>query len=142
MKATYRVLAILIAVGVVLQAASIAYAWFDVLGAVDDGQAFTEDDGNSGHVIHGVIGVIGIPLIALLLLVVSFFAKVPDGVKWAAIVFGVAVLQVALAFVAFSAPAVGALHGINALVLAGVAGRASAMASSPRETSPATTSAA
>jgi hypothetical protein len=42
-------------------------------------------------------------------------------------VFGVTLLQVALAFAAFSAPVIGALHGINALALLGVAGRAGAL---------------
>jgi hypothetical protein len=42
-------------------------------------------------------------------------------------VFGLIVLQVALAFAAFSAPIIGALHGINALLLLGAAGRAAAL---------------
>ena len=43
----------------------------------------------------------------------SFFAKIPGGTKWALIVFGVVVLQYALAFFARLAtlPALGALHG-------------------------------
>ena len=129
MKATDRVLAILVSVGVVLQAAAIAFAWFDVISAVDSGQAYaSEDDGNVGHALHGIVGMTLIPMIALALLIVSFFAKLPDGIKWAAIVFGVTVLQVVLAIVAFSAPVIGALHGVNALVLAVVAGRAAAVA--------------
>jgi hypothetical protein len=52
---------------------------------------------------------------------VSFFAKVPGGVKWAGITFLLVALQITLAFVAFGTPVVGALHGINALVLLGVA---------------------
>lgn len=137
MKATYRVLAILVAVGVVLQAATIAFAWFDVIAAIDGGQAFTgEDDGNAGHAMHGIFGMTLIPLIALALLIVSFFAKIPGGIKWAGIVFGVTLLQVVLAIVAFSAPIIGALHGINALVLAIVAGKAAAVAGSGATTSP------
>ena len=42
--------------------------------------------------------------------------------------FGLIVLQVALAFVAFAAPVVGALHGLNALAIIGTAGRASLLA--------------
>jgi len=125
MRSTYRVLAQLVAIGVVLQVAFIAFAWFDVLSAVDDGQAFAdfEDDSNVGHLLHSIGGTV-IPLLGLALLVVSFFAKIPGGVKWAAIVFGVVVLQFVLAIVAFSAPVIGALHGVNALVLAGVADQA------------------
>lgn len=130
MRSTYRTLAMLVAIGVVLQVAFVAFAWFDVLAATDDGEAFStyEDDSNIGHTLHGYFG-IGIPLVSLALLIVAFFAKIPGGVKWAAIVFGVAVLQVVLAIVAFGLPVIGALHGINALVLAGVAGRAAKQAS-------------
>lgn len=136
-RTTYRVLAILVAVGVVLQAAFIAFAWFDVIAAIDGGQAFTaEDDGNAGHALHGFFGMTLIPLIALALLIVSFFAKIPGGIKWAGIVFGVTVLQVVLAIVAFSAPIVGALHGMNALLLAVVAGRAAAVAGAGQTTAP------
>jgi hypothetical protein len=130
MRSTYRVLAYLVVLGVVLQAASIAFAWFSVLNEVDSGTVIDESyEGNAGHALHGMVGLMAIPLVALLLLIVSFFAKVPGGVKWAAIVLGVAVLQVMLAFVAFGAPVVGALHGINALVLAVVGARAARQAS-------------
>ena len=136
MRSTYRVLALLIAVGVVIQAAAIAYAWFDVLAVVDDGGAYAdfEQDGNAGHLVHSIGGLL-IPFLALVLLIVSFFARIPGGVKWAGITFGVAALQVVLAILAFSLPAIGALHGINALVLAGVAGtagRQAATAAQPR----------
>ena len=70
------------------------------------------------------------PLLGLILLVVSFFAakSVPGARKWGAIVFGLIVLQVALALFAFSVPALGALHGINALAVFATAGRASMLA--------------
>ena len=67
------------------------------------------------------------PLLGLILLVVSFFAakSVPGARKWGGIVFGLIMLQVALALFAFSVPALGALHGINALAVFGTAVRAS-----------------
>lgn len=118
MKTAYRVLAHLVALGVVVQAMAIAFAWFGVIHDVDGGATIDSSfEGNAGHAIHGMVGMNLIPLLALVLLVISFFAKVPGGVKWAAIVFGLTVLQVALAFVAFGAPIVGALHGLNALAL-------------------------
>jgi hypothetical protein len=122
MRATYRVLALLIALGVVVQAALIATAWFQVLNDTDSGAVFDKNtDGNWAHAGHGIIGTIVIPLFAILLLIVSFFARVPGGVKWAAITFGVVVLQIVFAFLGFSAPILGALHGINAFAIAGVA---------------------
>jgi hypothetical protein len=127
-KQTYRVLAGLIALGVLLQAASVAFGWFTELSAVDSGKVF-DGEYNAGHIAHSVVGLMVIPLLALILLIVSFFARnvVPGAVKWAGIVFGVTLLQIALAFAAFSAPIIGALHGINALVLLGTAGRAAAI---------------
>ena len=130
MKQTYRVLAGLIALGVLVQAGAVAFGWFDAINAVDSGEVIDGDyEGNAGHAIHGIVGMMVMPLLALVLLIVSFFARkaVPGAVKWAGIVFGVTLLQVALAFAAFSAPVIGALHGINALVLLGTAARAGAL---------------
>ena len=132
MKQAYRVLAGLIALGVLVQAASVAYGWFDALSALDAGTVIDGNyEGNAGHVLHGMIGMIVVPLLGLILLILSFFAttSIPQARKWAGIVFGLIVLQVALAFAAFafSAPIIGALHGINALVLLGAAARAGAL---------------
>lgn len=135
MKQTFRALAGLIALGVVVQAAAIAFGWFNTLHQVDNGLVVGKNyEGNAGQAIHGVNGMYVLPLLGLLLLIVSFFAAkaVPGARMWAAIVFGTIVLQVALAFVGFSAPIVGALHGINALVVLGTAVRASMLG---RETS-------
>jgi hypothetical protein len=68
-------------------------------------------------------GTILIPLVALTLLVVSFFAKVPGGVKLAATIVVLIILQV-LVLPTLSrevGSGFGALHGVNALVLMGVA---------------------
>ena len=51
----------------------------------------------------------------------SFLARIPGGATWAGVVFGVVVLQVMFAFVAFGAEVAGLLHGANALVLFTVA---------------------
>jgi hypothetical protein len=122
MRAIYRVLAGLIAIGVVLQAAFIAVAWFTVLKDTDSGAVFDKNtEANWGHLAHSVVGTMVIPLLALLLLIVSFFARIPGGVKWAAITLGVVVLQIVFAFLGFAAPVLGLLHGINAFAVAGVA---------------------
>ncbi|UOY03862.1 hypothetical protein [Blastococcus sp. PRF04-17] len=130
MKQTYRVLAGLVALGVLVQAAAIAFGWFDAISEVDKGAVIDENyEGNAGHMIHAINGMLVMPALGLILLIVSFFAakQVPGARMWAGIVFGLIVLQVALAFAAFSAPVVGTLHGINALAIIGVAGRAAAL---------------
>ena len=130
MKQTYRVVAGLIALGVLLQAAAVAFGWFQVINEVEDGFVLDENfEGNAGHVLHGIVGLGVIPALALILLIVSFFAakSVPQARMWGGIVFGVTLLQVALAIFGFSLPAIGALHGLNALILLGCALRAVAL---------------
>ncbi|TDW17436.1 hypothetical protein [Kribbella kalugense] len=125
MRAAYRILAGLVAIGVVLQAMFIALAWFLAIKDMDDGLVIDKNyDGNIGHTLHGQVGVLAIPIIALLLLIVSFFAKVDGGIKWALYVFGLVVLQIVLAFASFAAPVVGLLHGLNAFALLSVASMA------------------
>jgi len=125
MRSTYVALARLVALGVVLQAAFIAFGTFDVINVVEDGEVY-DGDYNSGQVLHS-LGAMAISVVGLALLIVSFFAKLPGGVKWAAIVFGVIALQWVLAIAAFEVGAViGLLHGINAVALAVVAERAGA----------------
>jgi hypothetical protein len=116
----YRALAYGVAVGVALQASSIALGFFTIVSEVEGGAAVTADydyEGNLGLLLHGVGGVIVVPVIALALLIASFFTRAPGAVRWAAGVFGLVTLQVSLAFVAFGAHQVGALHGLNALLL-------------------------
>jgi Family of unknown function (DUF6220) len=137
MRATYRVLALLIAVGVVVQAAFIAVAWFQVLHDADSGAVFDKNsEENWAYAGHALVGNLVIPVIAIVLLILSFFARIPGGVKWAAITFGVVLLQIVFAFLGFTAPVLGALHGINAFVLAGVASVAARKARTA-ETTPA-----
>jgi Family of unknown function (DUF6220) len=134
MRSTYRYLAWAVPVLVVIQAMAIAVAVFG-LGAYNSDHSLPKDLPNSdvsftgdfGFMIHGMFGQTLIPLVAIVLLVVSFFAKVPGGTKWAGLILGDVVLQVALAFISFGAPVLGLLHGLNAFVLLGLgvmAGRA------------------
>ena len=83
--------------------------------------------GEGGLSAHGY-GALAIAVLGLALLVTSFFAKIPGGVKWAAIVFGLIVLQGALAFASFAVPGLGLLHGLNALAVLGTAMTAAARA--------------
>jgi hypothetical protein len=52
---------------------------------------------------------------------VSFFTKVRGAIKWAVIVFVLVVVQGQLGFLGHEFPLSGALHGLNALALFGVA---------------------
>jgi len=121
MRAAYRVLAGLIAVGVVVQTALIAFALFDIQHKTDDGVLYSKDSSNAGVALHSVIGGMVIPVLAVVFLIVAFFARIPGGAKWAAITFGVAMLQVVLGYAGQSLPWIGVLHGLNAFALAAVA---------------------
>ena len=122
MRVAYRVLAMLIATLVVVQAAAIAYALFAIEHKTDDGIYYTKDTSNGGIDLHRVLGEMVIPVIVIAFLIVAFFARIPGGVKWAGITFGVLVLQIVLAYAAKPVPFIGVLHAINAFALAAVAG--------------------
>jgi hypothetical protein len=132
----YRILAITIAVLVVVQAGAIAWGFFGVTNFINDGGVIDEEfldckedcesigSADAAFAIHMFFnGLILIPLCSLVLLIVSFFAKVPKGITLAATIFVLVVLQV-LVLPALSrevGSGFGALHGINALVLMGIA---------------------
>ncbi|MDP9458915.1 MAG: hypothetical protein M3Q22_01255 [Actinomycetota bacterium] len=128
MKQTYRILAGLIVLGVLAQAAAIAFGWFDAIVAIESGTVIDANyEPNAGHVSHHIVGMYVMPLLGLIFLISSFLATkaVPRARKWAGIVFGVIVLQISLAFAAFMVtPVLGALHELNALVVFGCAVRA------------------
>ena len=91
MRNVYKVLAYLLAVEVVVQAMAIAYAiaglgkWVADDGGVLNKQVIDSDSpdfpGVGGFATHGINGMMIIPLVVLLLLIVSFFAKIPGGVQ-------------------------------------------------------------
>ena len=70
-------------------------------------------------------------LLALALLIISFFAKIPQGVRWAVIVLACTIVQIALGTVSRLVSQIGAVHGAVALVLFGVAVMAAMRARKP-----------
>jgi len=130
MRTAYRVFAYIIAAEVVVQAAAVAFAisglfnWIDKDGGVIDKAALdseVEFTGVVGFIIHGMNGMMLIPLIALTFLIISFFAKVPGGVMWAAITFALVLLQVTLGILGHEGAIFGMLHGANALAIFAIA---------------------
>lgn len=146
MRSTYKFLAYAIAVLVVVQAGAIAWAFFGLTdwitnenGVIDkaylectDCESFgTAEWGFAIHMFFN--GLVLIPLLSLILLVVSFFAKVQGGVKLALTIVLLVVLQVIVLPMLSREidPGFGALHGINALILLGAAAGAGRRASAP-----------
>jgi hypothetical protein len=133
MRLTYLILARIIAILVVIQAMTMVFAvagfftWIDDGGSADSSVLKSwEDnrpdfDGFFGLLIHGISGMNVIPAAALLLLIVSFFAKVPRGVLLAVVVVVSTALQIVVGLGAHEAPILGLVHGLNAFILFGAA---------------------
>jgi hypothetical protein len=130
MRTAYKILAYLIAIEVAIQAMAMVFAvaglgkWIDEGGvlnkaAFESGESLFPEE--VGFIIHGMNGMMVIPALALLLLIVSFFTRLPGAVKFAGLVLLLVVLQVALGIFGHGIPALGALHGLNALLLLGTA---------------------
>ena len=126
MRKTYSVIAWIIAGGVVVQAAAIAFAFGGVLNRVSNGdvvdKALLESRtaggvGESGFFIHGIVGGVVLPLLAVALLIVSFFVRARGAKLWAAITLALIALQVTLGFSITDVPYLGLIHGANALAI-------------------------
>lgn len=124
-KQAYRILNYVLSLEILIQAAVIAWWAFGVTSYADDHGSISHDrledgsfGGGAGLSIHAVNGFMIIPLIALALLVVAFLAKIPGGVRLAAITFVLVVIQAyVLPALSEKAPGVGALHGAVALAI-------------------------
>ena len=146
MRGAYRILANLIALLVVVQAAAFAYAvaglgiWVEDGGVLDKAAMEADEapfDEVVGFMIHGMNGMMLIPLVVLLLLIVSFFAKIPGGTKTAAILLGLVVVQVVLGIASHGLPYAIILHALNAFlifVLAAMTAQKMGSAAAPVET--------
>jgi heme A synthase len=136
MRAAYRVLAFAIAAMVAIQAGAIGYAVFAQFNWIEEGGTFdkaafdTGAPGTGAFMFHALFA--GAVLLAsLVMLIISFFAKIPHGVRWAVIVLIATIVQIALGVLSHLLAAIGALHGAAALVLFGVAVMAAMRSSKP-----------
>jgi hypothetical protein len=123
MKTVYKWWAALLLVAVFVQIGFAGYGAFFVAGKVDDHDLVTKKQFEDGWDLHAGFGYL-VVLGALVLLVLALIAR--PGRPLVLVTLGLAVLaiiQVLLAWIGGSgAPAVGALHPINAVVIAGLTG--------------------
>ena len=126
MRAAYKFLAYGVDALILVQAAMIGWAIFGESRYIEDGNSVTKALQESdtlpfpevvGFIVHGLNGEILIPLFGLVLLIVSFFARVTDGTKYAAMLFGGIIVQVLLGVYAHGLPLLGMIHGFWALLL-------------------------
>ena len=136
MRTVYRVLAFAIAAMVAIQAGAIGYAvfaqlhWIETGGTLDAAALETGAPGTGAMIFHALGGGV-VLLLSLALLIVSFFANIPHGVRWALIVLGCTIVQIALGTFSRLVAEIGAVHGAAALVLFGVAVTAAMRAHKP-----------
>ena len=130
MRTAYRVLAYAIAVEVAIQAMAVVWAmaglgkWIMSGGVADASMMQSEATPFpevAGFMIHGINGMVVVPVIALALMVLSFFTRYRRAIVVGVGLFVLVVLQGQLGFLGHELPAVGALHGLTALILFTVA---------------------
>jgi hypothetical protein len=124
MRTTFKVLAYALAAEVLVQGMAIAYAiaglgkWVEDDGGVLNKQLLDSNSphfrGVGGFALHGMNGTMLIPVLTLLLLIVSFFTKLPGASKRAGILVGMVVLQVFLGMLSHSIPYAIMFHVLNA----------------------------
>ncbi len=133
MRQVFRTLAYVIAFGVIFQAAVMVYAvaglgiYIEEGGVVDAAAMEQAQAGQPmfpeeiGFMLHGMNGMMVMPALALLLLIASFFSGIRGAWKWALGVLALVALQIVLGLAGHSVSFLGALHGVNALILFSVA---------------------
>jgi hypothetical protein len=121
-QALYRWWATLILVAVVIQVGLAGYGAFFVIHKVDD-HPVTESEFEDGFIPHSVVLGYLIVLFGLIYLAIGLVAGIG---RWRlgrhGVLFGLLVLQLALAWIGFAVPAIGFLHPVNALVIFSVTG--------------------
>ena len=134
MRTAYKVLAYLVAAEVAVQAMVMVWAiaglgvWVEGGGVLDKSVIEGSQGGGAmpfpevfGFVVHGINGTFIVPGIALALVITSFFTKARGAIKWAVIVLVLVITQGQIGFLGHEFALAGALHGLNALALFGVA---------------------
>ena len=137
MNKTYRILSWTIVALVVVQAVTVAWGSAGESRFIDDGgvidKALIEAAEAGGELpfpevvafpVHGLNGGILLPVVALVLLGCSFAAHLVGARSHAAALFGLVVLQGQAGHLMGGVPAVGILHGANALLILLIAVRA------------------
>lgn len=115
-RSAYRYLAAIIFALVVVQIGLAAYGAFDEIHKSESAPVAKKaaEDAFGAHAILGSVVV----LLMIVLLIVAAAGRMDRAtVRWAAIIAGLGVLQFILGAVSTSAPAVGFLHGLNAMAI-------------------------
>jgi hypothetical protein len=132
MKKAYSVAGVVLLGLLALQFYFIAAAALQVWGADNQDDTATSvfggfKVGDTFANLHSINGTVAIPLVILAMIGLSFGARLATRLKWqSAALFGLLVIQAVLAWVGSAsgtvAAVIGGLHGVNALLIVGLAG--------------------
>ena len=115
MRPAFRIVASLTSLAVIVQVGFAGYGAFNAVDTPDH----TKKSIENGFDPHGALGYVVIALMIVLLLVALVSRH---GVRIAAILLVLGVVQALLSWAATHAAWVGFFHGVNALAIAGIAG--------------------
>ncbi|HTR72860.1 MAG TPA: DUF6220 domain-containing protein [Solirubrobacteraceae bacterium] len=116
MRATFRWLTAIVFALVVVQVGLAAFGAFDAVHKSESaaiGKKTTEDAFGA----HAILGSLIVLLMVVLLIVAAIGSLGDAKVKWAGAIVGLGIVQYLLGVVSTSAPALGFLHGVNALAI-------------------------
>jgi len=122
--AVYRYFSALVVLLIIVQIGLAGYGAFGVANDVEDEGATIDQDGFEDvfgpHMGFGYLVVLSF----LLLFILAAIARVGrQRLIWSAVLFGLGILQIVLAWIGGGTPALGSLHPLNAFLIAGLAGR-------------------
>lgn len=118
MRTAYRYLIALIFALVVVQIGLAAYGAFDTVHKSEGASATVSKKAvENAFGPHAILGSVIVLLMIVLLILAAAGRMDMAKIRWAAIVAGLGILQFILGVVSTSAPAVGFLHGVNAMAI-------------------------
>jgi len=122
MLAVYRWFVSVIWVAVIVQVGAAGYGAFNAVHKADDNDVVTKKAVEDGFGFHAALGTFIIIGMILLLIVTAAGRLGRDKLKWTGGLAALGVLQMILAWIGGSVPALGFLHPMNALLIFTVTG--------------------
>ena len=116
-RTTFRYLTSVLFVALVVQVGLAGFGAFNAVHKADKGVLVSKKTIENGFDAHAALGTVILVVMLIMLIVAAAGRLGPTQVRFAAVLFGLGVLQIILGLVSTSAPALGFLHGINALAI-------------------------
>jgi hypothetical protein len=128
MLAVYRWFTAILATAVLVQIGAAGYGIFHAVKKADDNGSVTKKSLEDGFGFHAALGTIIILAMIVLLIVTAAGRLGRSKLKWTGALAGMGIVQMIFAWIGGGVPALGFLHPLNAVAIAGVAGTMAARA--------------